>query len=77
MRVVMHDALQTLGPNIRENLLKSLGTKVMPTSSVAVTSGGKKSRDPMDVNAKRKHQITYLAKVVRFFVRANGSPLMC
>jgi len=52
---------ETLGPNIRENILKSLGHKAPPTSSFALP--GPKTKETVDVNAKRKHQITYLAKM--------------
>uniref|UniRef100_A0A914VC52 Proline-rich protein PRCC n=1 Tax=Plectus sambesii TaxID=2011161 RepID=A0A914VC52_9BILA len=50
---------QSLGPNIRANLLKNLSDKPLQLPQ----KPQKKVKETQDVNAKRKHQITYLARV--------------
>jgi hypothetical protein len=52
---------QTIGPNVRETLLRNLNSKVMAQIAAAPLPNLKKSEK--DRTAKQKHQITHLAQL--------------
>ena len=56
---------KALGPNVRANLLKNLHNKSLAEASIAHLAKLPRPKNSKDVVARRKHQITYLATVVR------------
>ncbi|VDK76640.1 unnamed protein product [Litomosoides sigmodontis] len=54
---------QVLGPNVRATLLKNLHNKSVAEATLSHLANIPKSKDALNMVARRKHQITYLASI--------------
>uniref|UniRef100_A0A0M3I2F3 Proline-rich protein PRCC n=1 Tax=Ascaris lumbricoides TaxID=6252 RepID=A0A0M3I2F3_ASCLU len=54
---------QALGPNVQANLLKNLHNKSLAEATLSHLAAIPKGKAPIEMVARRKHQITYLATV--------------
>lgn len=55
---------KVLGPNVRATLLKNLHNKSVAEAALSHLANVPKSKDALNMVARRKHQITYLASIV-------------